>query len=112
MHGALEELGLVEEQVEMTRRVEFGILVAVDVVHVLVEHANGQHRQRRVKQVVHRDEHRVKDRLEEQQKRARQKHKITTVLSAVHQEAFALYIPPPPPSSPDVVVNPPQPWTR
>lgn len=39
VHGALEELGLVEQQVEVTRSVELGVLEAVDVVHVLVEDA-------------------------------------------------------------------------
>lgn len=59
MHRGLDELCLVEEARGVPRRVQLGELQARGVRHVLLEHAQRQHRQRRVEQVVHRDEHLV-----------------------------------------------------
>ena len=63
MHRALEEFCLVEEQVEMTGRVQFCVLETVDIVNVLVEDTEGQDRQGCVEEIVHGDEHGIEDRL-------------------------------------------------
>ena len=63
MHGTLEELCFVEQQVEMTGSEEFRILEAVYIINVLIEHAEGQDGKRRVEKVVDRDEHWIKHRL-------------------------------------------------
>lgn len=53
MHRALEEFCLIEEQVEMTGRVQFCVLETVDIVNVLVEDTEGQDRQGCVEEIVH-----------------------------------------------------------
>ena len=45
VHGAFKEFRLVEEQIQVARRVQFRILEAVDIVDVLVEHSEGQNGQ-------------------------------------------------------------------
>lgn len=65
MQRGLDELGLVEELAGVSGRVQLGELQRRGVRHVLLEHAQRQHRQRRVEQVVHRDEHLVEHRLNE-----------------------------------------------
>ena len=63
VHCALEEFRLVEQQVKMAGCEELGVLEAVDVIDVLVEDAQCQDGQRRVEEIVHRDEHRIKHSL-------------------------------------------------
>lgn len=53
MHRALEEFRLIEEQVEVTGRVQFCVLETVDIVNVLVEDTEGQDRQGCVEEIVH-----------------------------------------------------------
>lgn len=48
VHGALEELPLIEQQVQMAGREELRVLEAVDVIDVLVEYTQRQDGQRRV----------------------------------------------------------------
>lgn len=63
MQRGLDELLLVEQLAGMSRRVQLGELQRRHVRHVLLEHAQRQHWQRRVEQVVHRYEHLVEHRL-------------------------------------------------
>lgn len=63
MQRRLNEFLLVEQLAGVSRRVQLGELQRGGVGHVLLEHAQRQHRQRRVEQVVHRDEHLVEYRL-------------------------------------------------
>lgn len=64
LQGAPEELQLVEEQIQMARPVQLRIQDRVLVVHVLVEDADRQDRQRGVEQIVHRYVHGVEHGLE------------------------------------------------
>ena len=65
LERALEELLLVEEARPESGVVQLGVLDRVVRVHVLVEDAEGEHRLRRVEQVVDGDEGRLlEERLE------------------------------------------------
>lgn len=44
VQGASQELSLIEQQVRVARRVQFGVAEAVAVTHVLVEDAQWEHR--------------------------------------------------------------------
>ena len=69
LERALEELLLVEEARPESGVVQLGVLDRVVRVHVLVEDAEGEHRLRRVEQVVDGDEGRL---LEEGLRRERE----------------------------------------
>lgn len=79
MQRGLDELGLVEELAGVSGRVQLGELQRRAVRHVLLEHAQRQHRQRRVEQVVHRDEHLVEHRLQRGTRLSTVPHVVLTV---------------------------------
>lgn len=62
--GAFEKLFGVEEHVLQPRRVEFRVRDTLAIADVLVQKADGQHRQRGVEHVVHGYVERVENRLE------------------------------------------------
>ena len=52
VHGGIRECPYVEMQIQVARGIQFGVLYAADIVHVLVSYCHAQHGQRRVEQVV------------------------------------------------------------